>query len=73
MGIVEQFEHPKFVQAMERVAQACRKANIAMALQSDNMDLLLRARAVGVRMLMYSSDIGVLLRGYREGLARLRG
>ncbi|MBS1850113.1 MAG: hypothetical protein JST79_04325 [Acidobacteria bacterium] len=73
MGIVEQFEHPKFIQAMDRVLQACRKANIAMALQNDNMDLLLRARAMGVRMLMYSSDIGVLLRGYREGLARLRG
>jgi 4-hydroxy-2-oxoheptanedioate aldolase len=72
LGIIAQFDHPLFLDAVKRVVAACNAASIAAGLQTGDMDLLLRAREMGVRFLMYSSDSGVLQAGYTAAMAKLK-
>jgi 2-keto-3-deoxy-L-rhamnonate aldolase RhmA len=73
LGILEQFDSPLFLTALEKVIKAGTNAGIAVGLQSKDMALLTRAREMGARFMIYSSDYSVLLSGYREGIARLKG
>jgi 2-keto-3-deoxy-L-rhamnonate aldolase RhmA len=72
LGIIEQFDHPDFLKALEKVINAGSKAGVAVGLQSKDFTLLKRARDLGARFIIYSSDYSVLLAGYKEGLARLK-
>jgi 4-hydroxy-2-oxoheptanedioate aldolase len=73
LGIVEQFDNPAFLNALEKVIEAATKAGIAAGLQSTGMSLLTKARDLGARFLIYGSDFSVLLAGYREAMPRLKG
>jgi 2-keto-3-deoxy-L-rhamnonate aldolase RhmA len=72
LGIIEEFENPQFVQAVERVVAAATAAGVAVGLQTANMDLLTKARSLGARFLIYSSDSGVLFSGYKTAMNRLK-
>ncbi len=72
LGIVEEFDNPVFWKAVERVIAACQKAGIATGLQSGNMEIVLKARSLGARLLIYGSDVSVLFQGYRDAIARLK-
>jgi 2-keto-3-deoxy-L-rhamnonate aldolase RhmA len=72
LGILEQFESPLFLTALEKVIKAGTNAGIAVGLQSKDMTLLTRARDMGARFIIYSSDYSILLSGYKEGIARLK-
>jgi 2-dehydro-3-deoxyglucarate aldolase/4-hydroxy-2-oxoheptanedioate aldolase len=72
LGILEQFDSPLFLTALEKVIQAGTNAGIAVGLQSKDLSLLKRAREMGARFIIYSSDYSVLLSGYKEGIARLK-
>ena len=72
LGILEQFESPLFLTALEKVIKAGSNAGIAVGLQSKDMALLTRARDMGARFIIYSSDYSVLLSGYKDGIARLK-
>jgi 2-keto-3-deoxy-L-rhamnonate aldolase RhmA len=72
LGIVGQFENPIFSKALEGVIAACEKAGIAAGLQSADMDLVLKARSLGARFLMYGSDTAVLLSGFRDAVSKLK-
>jgi 2-keto-3-deoxy-L-rhamnonate aldolase RhmA len=72
LGILEQFESPLFLKALEKVINAGTKAGISVGLQSKDMVLLTRAREMGARFIIYSSDYSVLLSGYKEGISRLK-
>ncbi len=71
MGILEEFDNPLFWSALDRVVEACKKAGNAAGIQTGNLALLREAQRRGVRFVMYSSDVGVLLSGYRQALAEL--
>lgn len=73
LGILEQFDNLIFWQAVDRVVQACEKTGVSAGLQSSNMPMLLQCKARGVRFLMYSSDVAVLFKGYKQAAAELRG
>ena len=47
-------------------------ADVAVELQSSNLSLLVRAREMGARFIMYGSDFAVLLEAYREAVRRLK-
>ncbi|SRR5579862_1751891 len=69
MGIGEQFKHPDFWKAIDRVIAATNAAGIAAGVQTPDIGLLHECRRRGMRFLLYSSDVGVLFDGYRQGLA----
>jgi 2-keto-3-deoxy-L-rhamnonate aldolase RhmA len=72
LGILEQFDNPVFWKALERVINAGTKAGIAVGLQSKDVALLTRAREMGARFIIYSSDYSVLLSGYKGGISQLK-
>jgi len=72
LGIVEQFDNPIFLNAVDRVVAACNAAGIAAGLQTGQMPLLLEAKRRGVRFLMYNSDVGILLSGYKQAMSELK-
>jgi 2-keto-3-deoxy-L-rhamnonate aldolase RhmA len=72
MCIAEQFDSPVFWSAVERVVAACEAAGIAAGIQSPRMELLREAKRRGVRFLLYSSDVAVLLEGFRRAMAELK-
>jgi 4-hydroxy-2-oxoheptanedioate aldolase len=72
LGIIEEFENPVFWKAVERIIAAAGAAGVAAGLQSVDTGLLLKARSLGARFLMYSSDVAVLFAGYKDGMARLK-
>jgi len=65
-GHPEQFDSPLFLTALEKVIKASSNAGIAVGLQSKDMALLTKARAMGARFIIYSSDYSVLLSGYKK-------
>ncbi|MBI3665005.1 MAG: hypothetical protein HY236_02075 [Acidobacteria bacterium] len=73
LGIAEQFDHPEFWDAVDRVVGACSKNGIAAGLQSGDMAILRESQRRGVRFLLYSNDVTVLFEGYKQGVARLKG
>jgi 4-hydroxy-2-oxoheptanedioate aldolase len=72
LGIIEQFDHPVFLEALRRVIGACESAGIAAGIQTGDMSLLFKARSLGARFLIYASDITILLKGYSEAVAKLK-
>jgi 2-keto-3-deoxy-L-rhamnonate aldolase RhmA len=72
LGIVEEFDNPVFWEAVVRVIAACEKTGIAAGLQSGNVEIVLKARSLGARLLIYGSDVSVLLQGYQNAIARLK-
>jgi len=73
LGIIEQFNHPIFTRALDRIFEAAARAGVAVGLQFGDFGLLTQAREKGARFLMYSSDFAVLLTGYRDAISRLKG
>lgn len=72
LGIIEQFDHPLFEKALERIINAGKKAGLAVGLQSGNGALLKHAREMGVRLLMCGGESSVLLEGYKKTLASMK-
>ncbi len=72
LGILEQFDNPVFWKALEQVINAGTKAGIAVGLQSKDMSILIRARELGARFIVYGSDFSVLYDGYRNALFNLK-
>jgi 4-hydroxy-2-oxoheptanedioate aldolase len=72
LGIIEQFDHPLFEKALEKIISAGQKAGLAVGLQSGNNVLLRKVREMGVRFLICASETAVLLEGYKRTLAELK-
>lgn len=72
LGIIGQFDHPVFVDALERVIAACESAGIAAGIQTGDMSLLSKARGMGARFLIYATDATILLKGYSEAMSKLK-
>jgi 4-hydroxy-2-oxoheptanedioate aldolase len=72
LGIIEQFDHPLFEKALEKIINAGKEAGLAVGLQSGNSALLKRVREMGVRFLICGSESSVLLEGYKKTLATMK-
>jgi 2-keto-3-deoxy-L-rhamnonate aldolase RhmA len=72
LGIVEQFDSATFLRSLERVIRACQSTGVAAGIQTGDMSLLIKARELGARFLMYASDSSVLLAGYSAAISKLK-
>jgi len=72
LGVPGQTDHPRVLQAIERVLEACRKHNVVPGIHLNSIEALAGWMHKGVRMVTWNTDIRVLLGTYTDGAARLR-
>ncbi len=72
MGIPGQFDHPRFLDALERVVDACERHGVTPAIMVETVELGRRYLRQGFRCLAYSGDVWLLSRAVREGIDGLR-
>ncbi len=66
MGMVQNFEHPQFEQAMEKVAAACRRHGKAAGILLPKLDFLTPWIAKGFTFLVVGSDGGCVAGGLKS-------
>jgi 4-hydroxy-2-oxoheptanedioate aldolase len=66
MGMVQDFEHPEFEQAMDRVAAACRRHGKAAGILLPKLDFLTPWIAKGFTFLVVGSDGGCVAGGLKS-------
>jgi 2-keto-3-deoxy-L-rhamnonate aldolase RhmA len=71
MGIPAQFEHPRFLAAMDALVAACRRHNVAPGFLPATPELARHWIGKGFRMLSLGSDIGVFLSSMRNFRAQV--
>ena len=72
MGVPGEVGDPSVVAAIEAVIAAAERHGVVSAAHMGNVEALRGLRAKGMRMLMYSSDLGFILEAAGAGLAGLR-
>lgn len=72
MGIPGQFEHPRFLDAVDRVIEACAKYGVAPGILPADVDTAIEWIRRGFRMIAYSTDIRLYMNAGREALQRIR-
>ena len=66
MGIPAQFDHPRFLDAMDALVAACRKHGVAPGFLPPTADAAAHWIGKGFRAISLGSDIGVFLDGVRK-------
>ena len=66
MGLPGQFDHPRFLQAMDDLVAACRRHGVAPGFLPPTQDSAVHWVSKGFRMLSLGSDIGVFLDGMKK-------
>ncbi len=65
MGVPGDFEHPKCLAAIERIAQACAAANVPWGIVPRGVDYAERMRAWGCRLFVIGFDLHIVHAGIR--------
>jgi 2-keto-3-deoxy-L-rhamnonate aldolase RhmA len=73
MGIPAQFEHPRYLAAVEALLAACRRHGKTPGFMAGDERQARDYQAKGFRMIAYSTDVMLLRDGLARGLAVLRG
>lgn len=73
LGIRDQFDHPDFLRAIERVVAAARKHGKAAGILVHNPALVAKCREWGFTFVALGSDGGFVRTGLQQALATLRG
>jgi 2-keto-3-deoxy-L-rhamnonate aldolase RhmA len=66
MGIPAQFEHPRFLAAMDALVASCRQHNVAPGFLPPSPEAAIHWVKKGFRVISLGSDIGVFMKGLRE-------
>ena len=72
MGIPAQWNHPRYLVAVDALVAACRRHGKAAGFMATDEDWALRYRELGFRMVAYGADTLLLQRALVEGLRTLR-
>jgi 2-keto-3-deoxy-L-rhamnonate aldolase RhmA len=72
LGIPDQFDQPKYVEAVEHVITTSQKRGIAAGPHCFNEAALLRWIKTGMRNVLFSADVRALADGYRVTLDKVR-
>jgi len=73
LGVPSDISHPAMVQSIQKVVDTCRALGVPAGLHISDPRVLKSWMAKGMRIVMYSSDLALLLAGARAGLSELRG
>ncbi len=73
MGIPGQFDHPDFLDAVDRLIAACRRNGKALGFLAYTLPQAREWLAKGVRCLCYGTDLSLMQGALRDGLTELRG
>lgn len=74
MGILGEFRHPEFRQAVEAAAQACRRHGKILGIAGISDDALLTEYiGMGLRFINSGNDVGYMTQAARAHAGRLRG
>ena len=65
MGIPAQFDHPRFLAAMDSLVAACRRHGVAPGFLPPTPESAAHWISKGFRMISLGSDIGIFLNGVR--------
>jgi len=65
MGIPGQFEHPRFLEAMDALLASCQRHGVAPGFLPPSPEAAIHWIAKGFRVLSLGSDIGVFMDGVR--------
>ncbi|MBM3999607.1 MAG: aldolase [Planctomycetes bacterium] len=72
MGIPGQFDHPRFVESVEKILDACRRHGKTAGFMASDVDAGKRRFAQGFRMLAYGGDLWLYQTALRHGIDELR-
>ena len=72
MGIPAKFDHPRFLEAMQRASAACARHGTSLGRIYDDTESGLALHETGFDFLCCSGDSWLLQRGLAEGIAQLR-
>lgn len=72
LGIAGSPDHPLMQEAIARVAAAACRCGIRSGIIASQLDLLQRCAALGMTFLSWNSEVGMLMRGAKDGLGRLK-
>ena len=72
LGIPGQFEHPKFLEAVECIAAACEQHGKVAGFLDLDPERICLLRDKGFRLLGYGHDVGVFQAGLRQGFAQIK-
>ena len=73
LGIPEQYEHPRYLEAVERIVRVAAARGVAAGPHCMTAEHAALWREKGARFMLLSSDWRALAEGYRPILSRLRG
>jgi 2-keto-3-deoxy-L-rhamnonate aldolase RhmA len=71
MGIPAQFDHPRFLAAMDELVEVCRRYGVAPGFLPPTPEATLHWIEKGFRAISLGSDIGVFLDGVRKFRAQV--
>jgi 2-dehydro-3-deoxyglucarate aldolase/4-hydroxy-2-oxoheptanedioate aldolase len=71
MGIPAQFDHPRFLSAMDELVTVCRRYGVAPGFLPPSADSAVHWVERGFRAISLGSDIGVFLDGVRKFRAQV--
>jgi 4-hydroxy-2-oxoheptanedioate aldolase len=75
MGIPEQYDHPRFEEAVQRVIQKGRTAGVGVGMHYSGIDALEKLAAwakSGINLIIYSSDLSIVGNNLKQDIANLR-
>ncbi len=73
LGVPGQFTHPKVTAAFQRVADVCGPSPVAPGIHMGDAVRLMALKADSFRFLVYSTDMALMMKSLKEGMAALRG
>jgi 2-keto-3-deoxy-L-rhamnonate aldolase RhmA len=73
MGIPDQYDHPRYVEAVEHIISTAQGRGIPAGPHCFDEGQLLEWHARGTRFVLFSADVRALAEGYRGALARAQG
>ena len=72
LGVPGQFDHPKLIEAVQSVIEACRRHGIHPGIQCRGLPMAKHMKQLGMKFIGCGSDIGYMLEKARETMTALR-